>query len=593
MSYKGNGREPHPVIALPSEEWLSTLTVEQQNQVFGLRAQHIAAMNADPLGNGYELESWKRADKALKEFREEYPVGVIIFLVLGGHRSAKTTWRAKRSVQALFRNDDYKIWACQATQEASRESQQIPIYNFLPPEYKADSGKLRRGKKLKVNYTPWGGFTEDVFAVENLSGGTSECRFKYYSMDYKSLEGAEINEGWADEEAKLDWMEALMYRLVSRNGILYMTFTPRWGYTQTVKTLLSGAETLLEGETDTELIAVRDARGNVLAAKKVPLVQQNLSVNIPGHRVKGRIVYFHTCENPFPLGNWQNMKETLRGASEDKILTTAYGVPTKSSMSMFPMFKDSVHIVALNRFREIQKAGGTWYHFLDPGSARNWFSCWIFCDGLGRAFVVGETPSTGHDWAYIPGIGDPGPWAVPGNAADGEQGDGQKEWGWGYARYIEEMGRMEKLLSADTVPIKVAARWIDARYGNALKTSEERSVTLIEDLQRLGMNFLAAPSEKFLYDQSQGGASVRMINDRLFYDPSKPVDLTNMPKLFCVETVPNVIYSLKEWTGRDGQRGATKDCIDCIRMFVLSGVGHLDEILLRPRTPWLNQFAKR
>jgi hypothetical protein len=390
---------------------------------------------------------------------------------------------------------------------------------------------------------------------------------------------------------------------------LFITFTPRWGYTSTVKALLSGAVTLEEGETDVGLLALRDQAGRILGPKKVPLVQENLSVQIPGHRSKGRIVYFHSSENPFPLGNWANMKETLRGASEDKILTTAYGVPTKSMMSMFPMFKDSVHVVSVNRFREIQKGGGIWYHFLDPCSGRNWFQFWIFIDGLNRAFVAGESPSHDHDWAYIPGVGNPGPWAVPGNKADGEMGDGQKEWGWGFVRYMEEIERMERLLSggeskggeASRQPcpapaaqrISVAARWIDARYGNARKTSEERSVTTIEELSGLGIEFLAAPAEKYIDGGREGGTgSIRMINDRLFYDVQRPVDLTNSPKLFIVETCPNTIFSLKEWTGRDGTHGACKDPIDCLRMFVLSGCEFVDEAMLTPQTPWMAQFGR-
>src|SRR4030095_15577874 len=213
------GREAHPVLSMPSPAALERLRAEDQAVMWASRREAMIRMLESPLSAGYEPKSWVRADQALAEFRAEHPVGVLIFLVLGGHRAGKTEWRSKRSVQGLFQNADYKIWACQATQEASREAQQVPIYKYLPPEYKAESGKLRKGRKLKVNYTPWGGFTEDVFAVENRFGGTSECRFKFYSMDPRSLEGAEINEVWCDEEASLEWLEACLFRLVSRNGV--------------------------------------------------------------------------------------------------------------------------------------------------------------------------------------------------------------------------------------------------------------------------------------------------------------------------------------------------------------------------------------
>jgi hypothetical protein len=220
---------------------------------------------------------------------------------------------------------------------------------------------------------------------------------------------------------------------------------------------------------------------------------------------------------------------------------------------------------------------------------------WVFIDPLNRAFVAGETPSHGHQWAYIPGVGDPGPWAVSGNKADGDMGDGQKEWGFGYTRYLEEMERMERLLSPppEEKIIKVEARWIDARYGNARRTTQERAVTLIEDLSDLGMDFLAAPSEKYI-DGGRGGGdgSLRMINGLLYYDQSRQIDHTNSPKLFCVETVPNTIYALKEWTGIDGTHGACKDPIDCLRMLVLSGVEYVDEAMLAPKLPWMAQFGR-
>jgi hypothetical protein len=614
MNTQITGREPHPTLPEPTPELKAKMTKGWLDRFYAVRRQRMLEMESDPLTYGYEPPSWKRADQAIKDFREQHPVGVLLHLTLGGHRAGKTEWRSKRTVENLFGNPDYKVWACQATQEASREAQQGKIYKYLPAAYRNESGKMRHGAQLKVNYTPWGGFTEDVFAVKNNFGGTSECRFKFYSMNARSLEGAEINEAWADEEATLDWLEALIFRLVSRNGILYFTFTPRWGYTPTVRAILNGAETREEIDADTDLLAVRDEDGKVVATHKVPLRQRNLNVAIPGYKAKAVIVYFHTAENPFPLGNWASAKATLIGAKEEKILTTAYGVPTKAMQSKFPLFKDHTHVISLNRFREIQRGGGTWFHFLDPCSGRNWFQMWIFIDVLNRAFVAGESPSFDHDWAYIPGVGNPGPWAIPGNKADGELGDGQREWGWGYTRYLEEIDRMERLLSGHGAPgepatatdtkildahetpaqkITLNARWIDARYGNARRTQEERSTTLIEDLSQLGIDFYAAPSEKAINSGRGGGdGSLRMINDKLFYDEKRPIDHTNQPHLYCVETCPNTIYALKEWTGNDGQHGATKDPIDCLRMFVLSGSEFVDEALLQPRTPWLQQFRR-
>lgn len=127
------GHEKHPVLLMPDPEQLAAQPPEKQAEVWASRKEAMVRMIDNPLLHGYEPPSWARADRVLKEFREAHPVGVLIFLILGGHRAGKTTYLAKRTVQALFNHPDYKVWACGSTQEASREAQQVPIYQYLPP----------------------------------------------------------------------------------------------------------------------------------------------------------------------------------------------------------------------------------------------------------------------------------------------------------------------------------------------------------------------------------------------------------------------------------------------------------------------------
>lgn len=581
------GREPHPTLPMAGPELEQLMGEEWTAKFYAARKEGILREQLDPLRFGCELDIWKLADARFATFRERFPTGVITELDLGGNRASKSERRAKRLVQNMVRHPGWKAWACQSTETASIQNQQSIIYKYLPPEWKPESGRFKQGAVAKINYSQATGFGDNVLVCPN----GSECRFKFYAMKVTNLEGAELNEAWADELITPDWIEALIFRLVTRNGFLGITFTPIEGYSSTVKVHLSGAVTT--EEVAAELLPKLDAAGKITGHEKVPRVQENLNVIIEGQKAKAIIVYFHTADNPY--GNYDGMKATLDGATADKIKTRAYGVPTKAMMSQFPMFNDLVHIVSLNLFREIQKNGGTWYHFLDPCSGRNWFQQWIFVDVRNRAFIAAESPSHGHDWAYIPGVGDPGPWTVAGNKDDGSAGDGQKEWGWGYTRYLEEIARMEELLSLDltalssqvsSAPAKIhiELRWIDARYGNARRTQEECSTTLIEDLHGLGIEFLAAASEKSINSGRGGGdGSLRMINDKLFYDPKRAIDATNEPHLFVVETCPNTIYALKEWTGRDGQHGACKDPIDCLRMFTLSGVEYVDPVAMKPR----------
>jgi len=73
-----------------------------------------------------------------------------------------------------------------------------------------------------------------------------------------------------------------------------------------------------------------------------------------------------------------------------------------------------------------------------------------------------------------------------------------------------------------------------------------------------------------------------MINSALFYDIDTPVGKwskklgrLNEPQLLVVETCPNMIDALENWTGEDGQKGARKDPIDVIRGMFLSQINFI------------------
>jgi hypothetical protein len=435
---------PYPSVPEIDGDLAEFMGEDWQRRFYAVAYEGIKRMQKDPLRNGAELPIWQLADAMMTEFRKRFPKDVLIELDMGGNRASKTERRAKRLVENLVKNAGWKAWACQSTETASVQNQQNIIYKYLPTEWKPESGRLRHGAITKITYTQSGGFTENVFTCPN----GSECRFKFYEMKVKNLEGAELDEAWCDELVPIDWIEALIFRLVTRagtkpgNGLLGITFTPIEGYSSTVKVHLNGARTVEEvaaellpdlsgggnnglldrrngtaegvtrGNTETgeeslpdnaaaaqntltqQPLADRHGEGQKSATifEKVPRVQENLHVDINGQKAKALIVYFHTQDNPF--GGYESMKATLEGASRDKILTRAYGVPTKAMMTRFPLFSDLAHVISLNRFREIQRNGGTWYHFLDPCSGRNWFQLWVFVDPMNRAFVAGESPFT-------------------------------------------------------------------------------------------------------------------------------------------------------------------------------------------------------
>jgi tetratricopeptide (TPR) repeat protein len=69
---------------------------------------------------------------------------------------------------------------------------------------------------------------------------------------------------------------------------------------------------------------------------------------------------------------------------------------------------------------------------------------------------------------------------------------------------------------------------------------------------------------------------IAMINDMLFYNPQKPVDAINQPRLYISENCKNTIYALQTYTGADKKLGAVKDWIDILRYVCLSDAMFID-----------------
>jgi len=477
-------------------------------------------------------------------------------------------------VKDMLDNPGNRWWAADATEAASRSNQQRLIWKYLPSEWRNEvTGVLGKGrsKTTKVKYSVSGGFTENSLVLPN----GSELEFKFYEQKIASLQAVEINGFWGDELLPLDWIDTIEYRLVNRNGLFLLTFTPISGYTQTVAYYLDDA-TVLE-EAQAELLPNYNEDGKVIGYEKVPRVLQC-------KRKNARVIFFHTKDNPF--GNYEGMKEQVKIKSREHILMRVYGVATKAVHVQFPMFKPEVHVLSLNRFKEIEKTNedGVRYQLVDPCSGRNWFMIWVYCPYPKKWIVYREWPSYGHPQAYIPGVGDIGEWALSGDAHDGERGPAQEALGFGLERYKQEIERMEGTEEN-------FERWIDSRYSNTPKTEREGTTTLIEQLEEIGLTFHAMTAEKTILNTNDG--SLDMINSALYYDEETPVGAflgtlarINEPQLLVTENCPNVIFALKNWTGRDGGHGACKDPVDCLRGLFLSELDFVSGEMLAPRSDW-------
>lgn len=505
----------HPVYPLPS--WESSQADPDAVQGYlAKRNQLIELEGADPWRYGYRPPVWDLVEQELASGQRE-------ILITGGNRASKSEYAGRKVIETLLGGEKRKVWCLQTTEPNSIEMQQPIVFKYIPAELKG----LKKGQVVNISYTQKNGFSENKFICPN----GSECVFRNYAQDITVVEGGDCDLIWCDEMAPLSWIETLRYRLVTRAGILLVTFTPIEGYTPVVKEFLDGART------------VKWARAELLG-ENVPKVQRCV-------RRGSSIVYFHSSDNPF--GGYETMKKTLSGAPKSEIKTRAYGIPTRAILARFPRFRDSVHIIEPDR---IPKEGSR-YQFVDPASARNWFMLWCLVDARDRHFIYREWPSEG---VYIPGIGDPGPWAeADGRKADGRAGSAQTSYGWGLERYVEEIKRLET--NSEGEREEIVCRWMDSRFGNTPNLKNDAATTVIEECNLLDLCFAPAP-----LDPIEEGIS--LINSLLDFDAEGGKEA----KLYISSDCKAVIFALKVWTGKDDKLGACKDPIDCLRYAALAGL---------------------
>lgn len=562
------GRDAAGNVLARFKDGTRRMSVDQLTEFWRIREEQIANEKEDPLRYEWEPECWKVADSILDTERE--------LLILGGNRSGKSSFAAKRMMRKMLETPDGRFWCFQETAANSVEMQQPLLWKYMPPELRV----ARKTRTTNISYGQKTGFAENSFVLPN----GAQCFFRNYSQDVSTIEGGEVDGIWFDELVPLNFLETSRFRLLTRKGWLLLTFTPIEGYSAVVKDYLAGATTLEDREAELLPIyraksalrlGVENAIGSVKAAltgdvtyegesdrvltgyERLPVLQEPV-------RRKGRIQYFWTQDNPF--SGYNELKTELEKSKKDEILVRAYGVPTKAIGNQFPRFNDKIHVIPVDRI----PSEGTHYHVVDPCGGRNWAQIWARFDAAGRCFIVQEWP--GQD-RYIPGVGFPGTWAEPdGKKHDGRPGDAQKSFGFGLLEYKAEIEAIEKELGAEAglppgEPIEVFERLMDSRYGNAQTVAREGATTLIEECAELGVNFLAAPGDTV-------NEGVSLINDWLSYDTTKPISGVNQPRLYIAERCKNTIYALHEWTGRDGKTGACKDFVDVLRYLVLSGAAY-------------------
>lgn len=576
--------EPHPRLEVLPEAmlWAMVRNGEEQAVIDWGRERHLEieleqrdrfryGWRGDPAKTRALGGGWKRTVDAIAAVKRANPRWIPKVLAMGGNGSSKSEFMAWYAVSQMVQTKGYRVACLCPSEKQAREVMMARMWGNFPIEWRPEStGKLKSGVTGNISYSEKMGFTENLFIFPN----GSRCTFYFYEDgDPKSLEGVELDLVVADEEVPLVWLEAAEYRLVRRSGTLLAGFTPISGYGPTVAWFRGNGGALEDREA--ELCPKFNEAGEVIGLDRLPLLER-------GADPTKRVVYFWTQDCPYPASNYETLKEELKTkrATLNKIKERAYGVPTKIREAAFPLFNEAAHCIPL---REVP-AEVTWWMVMDPAHGRNAFVQWWACDKLGRQMLVREWPQQDD---YIPGVGQPGPWAVLSTKQrklDGDRGSAQEGWGLSYEQMKAEIERVERWLGqevekrVDGQPVRIFRRILDSRLGN----TEVHGATIQSEYAKLGIlfDFASGKNLNVTNADSESTAGITLINNALSYHTERPLGPSNFPRLQIVyepagedlDTPPtgcaNTVFALKTWTGHDKEHGACKDPVDCTHYFL-------------------------
>jgi phage terminase large subunit-like protein len=163
---------------------------------------------------------------------------------------------------------------------------------------------------------------------------------------------------------------------------------------------------------------------------------------------------------------------------------------------------------------------------------------------------------------------------------------------WAYVNKFGEVYIYREMLAKGTIgeAIKhmkevednqiIFSRIMDAYFGKKPLSNTGRTVkqTFVDEAKKIGWNigFRDGPA-----GQGAIEAGHQIVRSYMNYDANKPIDATNIPRLFVFESCPNVIKSYRnyryvETTGRNADRHGQKegveekfkDLMDCVRFIV-------------------------
>jgi hypothetical protein len=273
---------------------------------------------------------------------------------------------------------------------------------------------------------------------------------------------------------------------------------------------------------------------------------------------KGAVaMWFFSEFNPY--NPFDQLAKSLSGRTQYEVKIRAYGWAESLQGNQFPRFND-IHVIDSAKV----PSGGVNYFACDPAGARNWFMLWMRVTEDGTRYVYREWPDASV-----------GEWALASEKPDGKMGPAQT---MNAGRGLVEYKQLIRALEGNE---NVIERYVDPRAGAAQAAGMEHGTSVIDLFASGDDPMFLVPASGIVIEEGVG-----MINDWLAYDPNEPISALNQPKLYVSDKCQNLIYCLREWTGKDGQKGCSKDPIDCLRYLAVMNPEFEDEKTYRATDPF-------
>ena len=142
-------------------------------------------------------------------------------------------WGGRRFRQPIV------AWAGGVSNETTRDIVQFELLGSPDDPDAFGSGTIPKHLIIKTERKPGIPNAKSVALIKHVSGGNSSLFFKAYEMGVEKWQGRSVDVIWLDEEPSRAIYSQAVTRTLDRKGMVYMTFTPESGMTETVASFVN------------------------------------------------------------------------------------------------------------------------------------------------------------------------------------------------------------------------------------------------------------------------------------------------------------------------------------------------------------------